>query len=78
MTNYKRPYFRLFCAVCDTIDDWNKQPLRKTAPKPLPNFFQNRRSSCEKSHRKQRNWSLAAIPNVFTGSFFPQNACNFR
>ena len=20
MTNYKRPYFRLFCAVCDTID----------------------------------------------------------
>nr|DAE80230.1 MAG TPA: hypothetical protein [Caudoviricetes sp.] len=35
-----------------------------TAPKPLPNFFQNRRSSCEKSHRKQRNWSLTAIPKA--------------
>jgi hypothetical protein len=32
MTNYKRPYFRLFCAVCDTIDALEQTAASKNCP----------------------------------------------
>ena len=32
MTNYKRPYFRLFCAVCDTIDSLEQTAASKNRP----------------------------------------------
>mgnify|MGYP000161121182 CR=1 FL=1 len=33
MTNYKRPYFRLFCAVCDTIDALEQTAASKNLPR---------------------------------------------
>lgn len=48
MTNYKRPYFRLFCAVCDTIDALEQTAASKNCPETTAKLLSDRRSKLRK------------------------------
>lgn len=61
MTDYKKPYFRLFCAVCDAIDALESAAAAENCPRPAVCCSLHRQNSCGKPHRKQKNWSSAVI-----------------
>lgn len=54
MTNYKRPYFRLFCAVCDTIDALEQTAASKNCPETTAKLLSEQAEAIAKSHTGNR------------------------
>ena len=78
MTNYKRPYFRLFCAVCDTIDALEQTAASKNCPEATAKLLSEQAKQLRKVTQETEGTGYRQRFQRFTGSFFPQNACNFR
>lgn len=70
MTNYKRPYFRLFCAVCDTIDALEQTAASKKLPRNHCQTSFRTGEAIAKSHTGNRgtgHWQrfLTLLPALF-------------
>lgn len=70
MTNYKRPYFRLFCAVCDTIDALEQTAASKNCPETTAKLLSEQAKQLRKVTQETEELVIGSDSQRFYRLFF--------